>query len=428
MLVTAVVLLLLGLLTAGVPVAFALLMSGAVGLYVSGGAEFLLGILRTSPLSIGSSYEMITIPMFMLMAELVILSGIADDIFDAASAWVGRVPGGLAMATAIAGAGFGAISGSSTASAATLSSTSIPAMLKQGYEPRLACGVVAISGTLAMLIPPSIALVLYGIIAEVSVGKLLVAGVIPGLLVTLVIMATVSVLVRMNPSRAPPGTAHLWIEKLAKLRVVGPMIVLFVLVTGLIYLGISTPTEASALGALGALMLAGHAGKLSVSGTMRALRRALHGTGMIMLIIIGAQVFGYFITVTQSAQDMVRWAGALPVPAWVVLCAVLSLYLVLGCLMEQIAILVLTVPVVLPVMVALGYDPIWFGVIVIVMGEVGLVTPPVGLNVFVVARFAQRPLTEVFEGVFPHVLAHLLLIALLCVFPSIILWLPSTMK
>src|SRR5690606_16581719 len=207
---------------------------------------------------------LITIPMFILMAEFVVLSGVADDLFAAAVAWIGRVRGGLAMATAVAGAGFGAISGSSTAAAATLSATTIPAMLKQGYEPKVACGVVAISGTLAMLIPPSIALVLYGIIADVSIGRLLVGGVIPGILVTLTIMATVYLLVMTDRSRAPTGRAYSLMEKLRSLRVVWAVLFLFMAVTGLIYTGVATPTEASGLGAFGAFLLAWRAGKITL--------------------------------------------------------------------------------------------------------------------------------------------------------------------
>ena len=214
---------LFALLAVGLPVAFAMAVSGSIGLLMIGGIDLLAGILRTAPFTVANSYEIITIPMFILMAEFVILSGMADDLFKAASIWIGRVKGGLAIATALAGAGFGAISGSSTAAAATLSSTTIPAMLKQGYEPRLACGVVATSGTLAMMIPPSIALVLYGIIADVSIGKLLIAGVIPGILVTFTIMMTVSFLVMHDPSRAPVGRAYSMIEKLRSLKVVGPM-------------------------------------------------------------------------------------------------------------------------------------------------------------------------------------------------------------
>lgn len=422
-----ITLLLFSLLTIGMPVAFTLAFCGALGLYLVGGWEAMAGVLSTAPLSTASSYELISVPLFILMAEFVIMSGVADNLFKAAATWVGRVPGGLAMATALAGAGFGAISGSSTASAATLSSTTMPAMLKQGYEPKLAGGVVAISGTLAMLIPPSIALVLYGIIADVSIGSLLIGGVIPGILVTLVIMGTVWVLVLINPAAAPRGQAYSLREKLHSLRVVGPMVFLFMAVTGVIYTGIATPTEASGLGAFGAFLIALWERKVNLAAMSRALTHAAHAACMIIMIIVCAKVFGYFFTLTQSTQALVAWVSALDVSRWVILAMILFGYLVLGCLMDQVAILILTVPIVLPVIKALGFDPVWFGVVVILMAEVGLVTPPVGLNVFVVARYARRPLAEIFGGVWPHVFSHLLLVVVLVAFPQIILWLPSQM-
>ncbi|MFO1265984.1 MAG: TRAP transporter large permease [Rubrivivax sp.] len=384
-------------------------------------------MLSTAPLSTAASYELISVPLFILMAEFVIMSGVADNLFKAAATWVGRVPGGLGMATALAGAGFGAISGSSTASAATLSSTTMPAMLKQGYEPKLAGGVVAISGTLAMLIPPSIALVLYGIIADVSISALLIGGVIPGILVTLVIMGTVWALVTIDPSSAPRGQAYTLRQKVAALRVVGPMVFLFMAVTGVIYSGIATPTEASGLGAFGAFLIALWERKVTRAALSKALVHAAHASCMIIMIIVCAKVFGYFFTLTQSTQALVAWINTLDVSRWVVLALILFGYLVLGCLMDQVAILILTVPIVLPVVKALGFDPVWFGVVVILMAEVGLVTPPVGLNVFVVARYAKRPLAEIFGGVWPHVFSHLLLVVLLVAFPQIILWLPSKM-
>src|SRR5690606_20842820 len=228
----------------------------------------------------------------------------------------------------------------STASAATLSATTIPAMLKQGYEPKLACGVVAISGTLAMLIPPSIALVLYGIIADVSIGQLLVGGVIPGILITLTIMATVYVLVLQDPSRAPRGRSYTFMEKLRSLRVVGAMLFLFMAVTGLIYTGVATPTEASGIGAFGAFLLACHAGTVTLKTANVALTRAAHTSCMIVLIILGAHIFGYFFTLTQSTQDLVRWVGEMDVSRWVVMAMILFGYIVLGCVMDQVAILI----------------------------------------------------------------------------------------
>lgn len=428
MLGATIVVLLLVLLAAGVPVAFSLAIAGAAGLLAQGGVGLLSGILSTTPLSTVSSYELISIPMFILMAEFVILSGIADTLFKAAAAWVGRLPGGLGIATALSGAGFGAISGSSTAAAATLSATSIPAMLKQGYEPKLACGVVAISGTLAMLIPPSIALILYGIIAEVSVGKLLIGGVIPGLLVTLTIALTVLYLVWRNPSHAPRGPGYTLSEKLRSLAGVWPMLLLLGAVTGIIYTGIATPTEASAVGAMGALLIAALLGKMNARQLLQACVRALRSTAMIFAILLGAHIFGYFFTLTGITQGLVTAVGGLPVPPWVVMVIILAIVMLLGCFLDQIAILVLTVPVILPIIKVLGYDPVWFGVVMIVVGEVGMVTPPVGLNAFVVARYSRRPLSEVFIGVWPHVVAHVLLIALLVIAPQIVLWLPARMN
>ncbi|MCA0406913.1 MAG: TRAP transporter large permease [Proteobacteria bacterium] len=415
------------LLAIGTPVGFAMMVSGMLGLYLVGGWGMVGGILSTAPLSTVSAYELITIPMFLLMAEFVLVSGVADDLFKATAAWVGRVKGGLGMATALAGAGFGAICGTSTASAATLSSTSLPAMLKQGYEPKLAAGVVAISGTLAMLIPPSIALVVYGLLAEVNIGGLLIGGVIPGLIVTAAIMLTVYFLAWQDPSRAPAGPKVPWAEKIRLLKVIGPTLVLFGMVTGVIYSGIATPTEASALGAFGGMGLAIWYRRLNKTTLSRALLRASHGTCMIAMILVGAHVFGYFFTLTQVTQNLVSFVGGLEVPRWVIMSLILFGYIILGMFMDQIAILVLTVPVVLPLIKSLGYDPLWFGVIKIVTAEVGMITPPIGLNCFVVARYSGRPVAEVFHGTFPHFIAHIIVIALFVIFPELILWLPSKM-
>ncbi|EJN13619.1 TRAP transporter, DctM subunit [Bradyrhizobium sp. YR681] len=415
------------LLAIGTPVGFAMGFAGSVGLLMVGGTGTLFGILQTAPLSTVSSYELITIPMFLLMADLVLLSGVADDMFKTASAWVGRIPGGLGMATALAGAGFGAICGTSTASAATLSSTSLPAMIRQGYEPKMAAGVVAISGTLAMLIPPSVALVIFGLLAEVNIGQLLIGGIIPAILVTATIMATIYFLVWQDPSRAPRIEPVSWRERFSLLWQIGPMVLLFSLVTGTIYLGVATPTEASALGAAGALALAVAKRRVTPATLYRALLSASHGTCMIVTILVGASIFGYFFTLTHVTQDLVAWIGSLQTSRWVIIALILFGYIVLGSFMDQIAILVLTVPIVLPLIKTLGFDPIWFGVIKIVTAEVGMITPPVGLNCFIVARYAKRPVAEVFHGTFPHFIAHLIAIAILVAFPSIILWLPSQM-
>jgi len=427
MTVLIVLLILSFFLVVGLPVALSMAISGASGLYMLGGMQFLTGILRTSPLSTANSYEIITIPMFILMAEFVIISGVANDLFRSASIWVGRLRGGLAIATAFAGAGFGAISGSSTAAAATLASTSMPAMLREGYDPKLAGGVVAISGTLAMLIPPSIALILYGIIADVAIGDLLIGGVIPGLIVTLAIVLTVVTILQIDPSAAPAGRAYPMREKLASLKKVGPMLLLLLAVSGSIYSGLATPTEAAGLGAFVAMLIALWSRKLTLAGFWLALRSTAQTSCMILFIILGAHVFGYFLTLSRVTNDLSAWIGALEISATMIMIIILVGYLILGFFMDQIAILILTVPVMLPVVMQLGYDPVWFGVMVVVTAEVGMVTPPMGMNVFVVARYTRRPLGELFRGVMPHVFAHLIVIALLLAFPALVLWLPSTM-
>jgi tripartite ATP-independent transporter DctM subunit len=423
-----VITLLFALLAFGVPVGFAMGVSGVIGLYWVGGWGVVVGVLQTSPLSTVSSYDLVTIPMFLLMAEFVLTGGIADDLFSAASAWIGHIRGGLAMATALAGAGFAAICGTSTASAATLSSTTLPAMLRQGYDSKMAAGAVAISGTLAMLIPPSVALVVFGLLAQLNIGKLLVAGVVPGILITVTIVLTVYTLAVMNPKLAPLSPRVSTTEKIRLIKIIGPMLVLIMLVTGVIYTGMATPTEASALGAFGSFLITIWRRQSSIPLMRSAITRAAEGTCMIATILLGASLFGYFFTLTQVPQSIVAWIGALHTSRWTILVLLLAGYIVLGAFMDQIAILILTVQVVLPVILALKFDPIWFGVITIVTAEIGMVTPPVGLNCYVVARYANRPVGEVFLGIWPHFVAHLIAIAILLVFPSLTLWLPSQMR
>lgn len=428
MIVATTLALLFILLALGIPVAFTLAVSGAVGLLLVGGPTLVYGILESAPLSALDSFEFITIPMFILMAQLLTISGIADNLFSAAAVWLGRTKGGLAIATAITGAAFGAISGSSTASAATLSSTSIPAMMQQGYERKFASGVVAISGTLAMLIPPSIAIVFYGLLSGASIAKLLIAGVIPGLVVTAAIALTVMFLVYREPRLAPNRQKYSWSEKIASLKVIGPFALIFGFVTGSIYIGLATPVEASVLGAFSSMVYAMVLRRLTWRNFYQAAVSTARTTAMIALVLICAQIFSYFLTLTQTTQSLIQMVGDSGWPSWAILLSIIVIYLALGCLLDLISTLILTVPVVLPIVVALGYDPIWFGIVVIVTAEVGMITPPVGLNVFVVSKYTNIAVVDVFRGVAPHFYAHLLVIALLCVFPSIIMWLPNLMS
>ncbi|WP_108262420.1 TRAP transporter large permease [Mangrovicoccus ximenensis] len=420
-------LLLVGLMVIGLPVAIALSVAGGVGLFLVGGFDLAAGMVAATPLGSVNGYEWVMLPMFILMANFVMVSGIGDDMFEIAKTWVGRIPGGLAHATAITGAGFGAISGSSTAAAATLASTTIPGMIKQGYNPQLAAGVVAISGTLSMLIPPSGAMVIYALLADMSVAKLLIAGVVPGLLVTLTIILTVLFLIWRHPEHAPAARGYSWGEKIRSLRKAWTFILLFTMVTVVIYTGVATPTEASALGALTALLLAISRG-VSRKQIMHAARAAVETSCMLAMIIVGAHLFVYFLTMTQAAQGLIGFLAETGIDRLWILLIVLFIYLVLGCFMDLIAMLILTIPIVVPLMDSLGYDLIWVAILTIVMGEIGVLTPPLGMNVYVIASTTGMRLNEVFRGAFPHVIGHLILVGVLIAFPALVTWLPSTME
>lgn len=418
---------LLALIALGTPIAFAMAIVGAVGLLWAGGLDAVVIMLGSMARESAIVYEFITIPMFLLMAEFVLKSGVTDDLFRAGAAWFGRFPGGLGIATAFSGAGFGAICGSSTASAATLSSTSLMAMLKHGYEPRMASGCVAVSGTLAMLIPPSIIMMVYGLIANVNIARLLMAGVIPGLLVTLTIVMTVYVLVKLDPRRAPMSAAVPLRERLRLLKSVLPVLLLFGAITAVVYSGIATPTETAALAAFFGGVLYVSRGKASKASFIELMGRATRTSCMIAFIVFGAKVFALFFAMTHVTQDVVGWVGTLAVEPWVIILALVFMYLMLGFFLDQMAILVLTVPVVAPLVSALGYDLVWFGIIMIIVAEIGLVTPPVGLNCFVVSKYSKLPVALVFRGCFPYVLSMGATIALLLVFPQLVLWLPDNM-
>ncbi|MEO8849584.1 MAG: TRAP transporter large permease [Casimicrobiaceae bacterium] len=433
MLSVAIIALLVALLAIGMPIGFAIAVAGAVGLWFIGGIDMVFSFLSTVPYSGAAHYELMTIPMFILMAEFVIVSGIADELFDTMNAFVQRYRGGLGISTVLTGAAFGAICGSSAASAATLSATAMPQMVEHGYSPRAASGITAIVGTLAVMIPPSNGLVIYGILSEVNIGKLLVAGVFPGVLGALVLIFTLRVLIRVRPRHFPPSESAVdqsggdsralrW----AKLNGILPMLILFALVTGVLYLGVATPTEASALGAFGALVLAATSRRLTWQSFTRALFNTARTSAMITMIIVGALILGYFLTLTQTTQTIVSTIGGLPLPPLAILALIMLIYLVLGCFLDQIAILVLTVPITLPIVTHLGYDPLWFGIIVTLASEIGLVTPPVGLNVFIVARYSETPLAEVFAGVTPYVIAMLLLMVALILWPALVLWVPAS--
>ncbi|PXY27292.1 TRAP transporter large permease [Prauserella muralis] len=426
--VIVVILVMLLLLLIRVPVGFAIAIAGTLGLYIHGGLSDVLGVLQSAPADAVSSYSLSPIPLFILMAQFVVASGVMDDLFEATRVWVGRIRGGAGIAATGAGAMFAAVSGSSTAAAATLAHTSTTKMIESGYSPRISTGLVSVVGTLAAMVPPSIILVFYAILAEESVGQVLVAGFLPGALVTVALIVTLLILIKADPASAPPGQRHAWADKLRNLKSAGPVLLLFALVTGTVYFGIATPTEAAALGAVGGFALLAARGRASWQTIRHAITETISSSVMILMIILGAHILGYFITSTRVTPTVVSWVASLDVAPVVVIIVLALCYIVLGFFLDQIAILALTVPVVLPLVTELGYDPIWFGVLIVLLAEIGLVSPPLGLNVFVVARTARRPAAEVFWGALPFVLAVVAVAALLIAFPEIVLWIPDTMS
>lgn len=427
MLMILVIALMLGLILLRVPVAFAIAFSGIVGIGWLGGFDVVIGVLSVSLASAAGSYSLSAIPLFILMAQLVLASGVLDELFEAAGIIVGRIRGGTGIAAIGAGSMFAAVSGSSTAAAATLAHTSSSQMIAQGYSPRIAAGLVAVAGTLAAMVPPSILLVFYAITAEQSVGKVLVAGFVPGVLVAISLVAALLLQIRFNPALAPSGQSFSWLDKIRGLKAVAPVFFLFSIVVGTIYFGLATPTEAAALGCLGGLILTVIRRQLSWATLRQSLLSTISASVMILFIIVGAHVFGHLLVETQVTPRLVEMIGTLSISPFLIMLLIALMYVLLGFFMDQIAILALTVPVVVPLITSLGYDPIWFGVLIILLAEIGLVTPPLGLNVFVVARAANLPAEEVFKGVAPFVLAVLLVALLVLAVPNIVLFVPNSM-
>ncbi len=429
MLAIGITVLLFVLIGLGVPLAFALGATGCLGVWLIGGFAPMLAFLATTPVTAASTYELMTIPMFVLMAEFVIVSGVAEELFDTIDAWTRNLLGGLGISTVLTGAGFSSICGSSAAAAATLASTAIPQMRRHGYEMRLATGLTAIVGTLSSMIPPANGLIIYGVLSEVDLGKLLIAGIIPGLIGVGVLTLTLQVLIRRNRgliAQAVEPQPPLAV-RLRMLTRVLPMMLLFLLIVSVMYFGIGTPTEASAMGALGAMLITAQRRRLSVASLLHALRSTARISVMITMVITGALLFGYFLTMSQATQTLTNAIGGLPTSRWVIIALLLAIKLILGCFMDQVALLVLTVPITLPIVTQLGFDPIWYGIVLALTSEIGLVTPPIGLNVYIVGRYANVPVDAVFRGVLPFMVSMLLYLVVLTAFPAITLWLPSLM-
>lgn len=424
-----ILILLFALLINGMPVAFAMLGAGAAGLYLTGGYYPVVGVLKTGPYEHVASYTLSTLPMFVLMAEFLTAGRFTRDLFDASHRWLGHVRGGITYAAVAGGVMLSAISGSSTAAAATLSAAAYPEMRRYGYGESFSTGALAVIGTLAIMIPPSLGLVLYGVFTETSVGALLMAGLLPGALTAFGYVVTINIMVRRNPQIAPAAGEPLPIrERIAGLKVVWPILLLMLAMLTAIYSGVVTPTEIGAVGALAALVLAVAMRRMSWREFLEALAAATRNSAMILAIIACAAVFGIFLTMTGVTQNLLMAIQQADIPPYAVLFLVLVLLLVLGFFLDQLAILVLTLPLTFPLLTGLGFDAVWLGVIFVKTSEIGLITPPMGLNAFVVASTTRVPVRLVFRGVWPFVMAELVILALLVAVPAISLWLPGQMR
>ncbi|MGD8982800.1 MAG: TRAP transporter large permease [Desulfobacteraceae bacterium] len=409
-------------------IGLAMLVTGFFGYCLMMGVPAGLSLLHLVPYSAGSSYTLTVIPLFVLMGQFAYISGISGDIYKAVYSWIGRYAGGLSMATVLGCAGFAAVSGSSLATAATMGTVAIPEMKKYGYDSKLATGCVAAGGTLGILIPPSLGFMIYGILTEQSIGKLFMAGILPGIILSALFLFTIFLQCKIKPSIGPPAERISLKDRLLSLKDIWGLLFLFILVMGGIYLGVFTPTEAGGVGAFGAFLIALVKGRLNFANIKESVLETGKTTAMIFLIIIGAEFFSKFMGVTMLPMMLADYIGGLALNKYLILTFILFTYILLGCVMDCVAIMILTTPIIFPVINALGFDPIWYGVIMVLVLEAGFITPPVGLNVFVIrAVSGDIELNTIFVGILPFLAACVVAVILLIVFPEIALVIPKLM-
>ena len=414
------------LLAASMPVAFTMAIVGFAGFAIVVSPSAAASIISLDLYETFSSYSLTVIPLFVFMGQIAFHAGISRRLFDTAYHWLGHLPGGLAMSTVGACTGFGAICGSGPATAATMASVAIPEMKRYKYDPELSCGSVAAGGGLGMLIPPSVVFIVYAILTEQSVGKLFIAGIIPGLLIALLFCLTIYIRCKVNPKLGPAGPAFSWAVKFMSLTGVAETLILFVIVIGGMFAGFFTPTEAAAIGAAGSLAIAAARRKLTWKMLTRSLLETVRTSCMVMIIVTGAVIFGHFLAVTRIPFELASFLAGLPLPGWMIMGVIILFYLLAGSFIDALALVLLTIPIFYPVVIELGYDPIWFGVIIVVVTQMGVITPPVGVNVYVVSGIERDvPLQKIFRGCMPFLVALIVAAILLMLFPGLCTFLPN---
>jgi tripartite ATP-independent transporter DctM subunit len=414
--------------TIGVPIAFAMILVGAGGIALLLGIGPALGMLGQIPVSNTMSYELSVVPMFIFMGALIARSGIADDLYDVCHAFIGHRRGGLAMATIMACGGFAAVCGSAIATAATFSRVSYPSMRRFGYHQGLAAASICAGGTLGILIPPSVIMVIYGIMTGTNIAKLFLAGVLPGVLAVLLYMATVLVLVWRRPEAGPRAERVPWARRIEGLGKVGPVVALFVLILGGLYFGIFTATEAAGIGASGALAFALLRRRIDLAGLMTCAVETVRISGSLFAILIGALLFSAYMNIGGLPRALEAFVTGFGVEPLLVIGVICALYVVLGTFFEELSMILLTVPIFFPLVLKLGYDPIWFGIVIVMVVELGLISPPVGMNLFVVQNMLNVPVGMLYRWIAPFVVADCIRLALIVFFPAIVLLLPRLMS
>lgn len=423
------VILLIILLFSKMPVGFVMALLGFLGFSYVVALDAGLSLLARDVFDTFSSYNLTVIPLFIFMGQIAFHSGISRRLYDAVYVLMGRQKGGLAIATIGACAGFSAISGSTNATAATMATVTLPEMKRFNYNMSLATGTVAAGGSLGILIPPSVIFIIYGVMTEQSIGKLFAAGIFPGILLALLFILTIYIRVHLNPALAPRGPKTTLEDKARSFIGVLETMIIFFSVMGGLFFGIFTPTEAASVGAFLTLVVAIVRGQFTWQGLIHALIETTRISCMVMMIVTGAVVFGHFMAITRIPFDLANWVGTLPLPNYAIMGIIILLYLFGGCFMDALAMIMLTIPIFYPVATNLGFHPIWFGVAIVLVTEMGVITPPVGVNVYVVHGIAKDvPLEVIFKGVAPFVLALLVCVAILLAFPQIVLFLPGLMR
>jgi C4-dicarboxylate transporter, DctM subunit len=411
-----------------VPIAIAMGVPALVGIIYIKGAVTLSAAIESIVWTHSTSYALSTIPMFILMGELLFVAGITNELFTTFRAWFGRLRGGMGMATIAASAGFAAASGSSIATTGTMGVITSKEMLQAGYAKTLTGGSIVAGGTLGILIPPSTILILYGMLTGESIGKLLIAGIFPGILLTLLFILTIAISVKINPNLAPLGESSTWKERIYSLRHTVWIIVLFAVVIGGMYLGWFSPTEAAGIGALGALIIALIRKKMTWRHLILVFTNTLKTTGFLFAIVLGSFVLNYFLVITRLPNLIATFITDSGLSPGVIFLLIIIMYLILGAIMDSLSMIVITIPILLPIIQGLGFDLIWFGIIIVLVVEAGLITPPVGMNCFVLNGVApELKIEEIFKGALRFVIPILVLVTLLYFIPEIVLYLPSKM-